>query len=155
MQIAIIQKQKIIKIGDHRELFPNVSFPASGPDADWLKQNSCVSVSAYKQHDSSKQRLVSSKPHLIDDTVYIVDVQSIPDSELTILKNARVSDIRVERNRRISECDWTQLPDADLTAEQRQEWVKYRQTLRDITKQTDLDNIVWPISPSDTATLQE
>lgn len=52
--------------------------------------------------------------------------------------------IRQERNRLLSECDWTQTPDA--TAD-KQAWLVYRQALRDITTQTDPINIVWPVPP--------
>lgn len=38
---------------------------------------------------------------------------------------------RVERNGRLSASDWTQLPDAPLSAEARQAWGLYRQILRD------------------------
>ena len=38
MQIAIIKDNKVEKIGDHRVLFSNTSFPASGPPADWMTQ---------------------------------------------------------------------------------------------------------------------
>jgi hypothetical protein len=40
--------------------------------------------------------------------------------------------IREARNRLLTECDWTQLPDAPLTDEQKQVWATYRQQLRDI-----------------------
>lgn len=52
--------------------------------------------------------------------------------------------VRQERNRLLSESDWTQTPDA--TAD-KQAWLVYRQALRDITTQTDPINIVWPIPP--------
>jgi len=53
-------------------------------------------------------------------------------------------EIRNIRNELLALCDWTQLADApvdDLA------WAVYRQSLRDITLQTDPFNIVWPISP--------
>jgi len=53
--------------------------------------------------------------------------------------------IRQERNRLLSECDWTQSPDD--TAD-KQAWLTYRQALRDITTQTDPINIVWPVVPT-------
>lgn len=52
--------------------------------------------------------------------------------------------VRQERNRLLSESDWTQTPDA--TAD-KQAWLVYRQALRDITTQTDPINIVWPVPP--------
>lgn len=56
--------------------------------------------------------------------------------------------IRIERNRLLSMCDWTQATDAPLTEEKRQEWAVYRQKLRDLPSQFDSPEIVeWPLKP--------
>jgi len=52
--------------------------------------------------------------------------------------------VRAERNEKLAECDWTQLPDAPVD---RAAWATYRQELRDITLQPDPFNIVWPTPP--------
>lgn len=52
--------------------------------------------------------------------------------------------IREQRNKKLSECDWTQVADAPVNALQ---WAIYRQALRDVTLQTDPFNISWPVSP--------
>ena len=57
--------------------------------------------------------------------------------------------IRAQRNSLLTLCDWTQLPDAPLTAEQKQEWAEYRQALRDVPEQTGFpDAVIWPSTPS-------
>lgn len=55
--------------------------------------------------------------------------------------------IRAERDRRIAETDWTQLPDVpDAT---KSKWQAYRQELRDVPQSnTDPANVVWPTKPS-------
>jgi hypothetical protein len=55
--------------------------------------------------------------------------------------------IRSTRNNYLKECDWTQLSDSPLTAEQKTAWAEYRQELRDVTLQEDPFNIKWPIKP--------
>ena len=53
--------------------------------------------------------------------------------------------VRDDRNKRLAECDWTQLSDApvDKTA-----WASYRQKLRDISKQTGFPwEVTWPTAP--------
>lgn len=56
---------------------------------------------------------------------------------------------RSERNHRLSACDWTQMPDADLTEEQRQAWANYRQQLRDLINNiTDTSPFDWPEKPT-------
>ncbi len=58
--------------------------------------------------------------------------------------------VRAQRNSLLTLCDWTQLPDAPLTAEQKQEWAEYRQALRDVPKQASFpDAVVWPTTPED------
>ena len=56
--------------------------------------------------------------------------------------------VRATRNRRLAATDWTQLPDVPMTVERRQQWVTYRQALRDVTDQPDPFNIVWPAPPA-------
>lgn len=56
------------------------------------------------------------------------------------------SDLREERNRRLSSCDWTQVEDssANKTA-----WAAYRQALRDLPANTaDPMNPEWPVKPT-------
>ena len=55
--------------------------------------------------------------------------------------------IRTERTQLLYACDWTQLPDAPLTEQQKTNWATYRQVLRDITNQADPFNISWPTEP--------
>ena len=53
--------------------------------------------------------------------------------------------VRIERDRRIAETDWTQYQDTSLAL--KVYWAPYRQALRDITTQPDPFNIVWPEQP--------
>jgi hypothetical protein len=54
--------------------------------------------------------------------------------------------LKIVRNFRLKESDWTQLPDVNLP--NLQEWVTYRQALRDITKQATFpQTVVWPVQP--------
>lgn len=50
---------------------------------------------------------------------------------------------RIERNQFLTNSDWTQLPDTNLTTEQQNKYKIYRQQLRDIDF-TDPNNIVYP-----------
>jgi hypothetical protein len=54
--------------------------------------------------------------------------------------------LKIVINLRLKESDWTQLPDVNLP--NLQEWVTYRQALRDITKQSTFpQTVVWPVPP--------
>ena len=53
--------------------------------------------------------------------------------------------LRAERNRRLAECDWTQLPDVPVDGR----WAGYRQALRDLPSETpDPLNPLWPEAPA-------
>ena len=60
------------------------------------------------------------------------------------------ANIRTRRNRELTESDWVVVkakeehPNASIPSD----WVDYRTELRDITKQSDPDNITWPTKPS-------
>ncbi len=55
--------------------------------------------------------------------------------------------LRRERNARLAACDWTQVPDAPLSEEQRAAWAAYRQALRDLPETTDPTAPKWPVPP--------
>jgi hypothetical protein len=76
--------------------------------------------------------------------------QAVQDhsNEIKIIEDAREAaeaardywqELRVLRNQRLVETDWTQVADAPLTEEQKDAWKSYRQTLRDLP-----ENIIDP-----------
>jgi len=55
------------------------------------------------------------------------------------------NNVRAQRNRLLSESDWTQLTDAPVDAAS---WASYRQDLRDITAQAGFPwDVKWPLEP--------
>ena len=58
-------------------------------------------------------------------------------------------ELREERNRRLTQCDWVLMPDVVMTEEVKQAWLDYRQALRDLPANTvDPENPVWPQAPT-------
>lgn len=56
--------------------------------------------------------------------------------------------LRVNRNIFLQESDWTQLNDAALSNEKKEQWATYRQALRDLPQNTpDPRNVSWPQKP--------
>ena len=56
--------------------------------------------------------------------------------------------VREDRNKRLSECDWTQLADSPLDADAKLEWALYRETLRMVPQQAGFPwNVQWPPEP--------
>ena len=60
--------------------------------------------------------------------------------------------LRGRRNYLLQECDWTDLPNADLTDEKKSEWQIYRTNLRDITNGLttieEVKAVVFPNKPN-------
>ena len=57
--------------------------------------------------------------------------------------------VRTQRDKLLYSCDWTQVADASVSAENVAAWVTYRQALRAVPQtQTDPDAIVWPTAPA-------
>lgn len=56
--------------------------------------------------------------------------------------------VRTQRNALLSGCDWTQVTDAVVSAENVAAWATYRQALRVVPQtQTDPRLIAWPTPP--------
>ena len=75
----------------------------------------------------------------------VSDRYSIPNKTL-----ANRTEILTSRRQALADSDWTQLPDVQevLTEGERLHWQRFRQELRDITKQPGYpDNVVWPQRP--------
>jgi len=61
----------------------------------------------------------------------------------------RLDDLRVDRDKKLTESDWTQGNDSPLSEEKKIEWQTYRQALRDITDNySNLEDVEWPTKPS-------
>jgi hypothetical protein len=57
--------------------------------------------------------------------------------------------IYARRNYELQQSDWTQLTDVPLSAEQKAQWVNYRQLLRDVPQQPGFpDTVIWPTAPN-------
>ena len=69
---------------------------------------------------------------------FVVDYSKVgPVVELLML--------REERNKKLAETDW--IIGRDVPEKLKLKWEKYRKELRDITKQSDPKNIIWPSAP--------
>ena len=159
MQIAIIKDNKVESMGEHRELFSNVSFPATGPSSDWMTANSVMPVTMSRSYDRMTQKSTSVDPYIEDNVVYLHKIESLTDSEKTAAQtevdNQTAARNREERNRRLAETDYMALSDVTMS----NDWKTYRQALRDITKHSNWPNLKvpamdgsgdndWPVKPS-------
>jgi hypothetical protein len=88
---------------------------------------------------------------------YFADIQRIEgDKEAAEAARDYWEELRVLRNQRLSECDWTQVVDVQLSDAKKAEWTLYRQQLRDLPENiADPKQLVlnenhssWPVQPS-------
>jgi len=140
MQLA--NSELIIK--DHTEWFPNTSFGDRGPTLDWIAEQGYYVISVWKDYDYKTEKLVSAIPHLYDGMCCLVNVEPLTTEELQAKVNTQWKSIRSQRNQMLKDSDWTQLADSPVN---KQAWAIYRQELRDVTKQTDPFNVIWPTEP--------
>jgi len=147
MKIAIIDGSTIKQTGEHTVLFPNTSFPKTGITNSFLANNSCRKVKT-PTYDDRTQKLNSVTPYLDGDYVIEYEVVNLSTDEKTSVDNSEWKGIRAVRDTKLRFSDWTQVPDSPLDSSKKTEWQTYRQSLRDITTQSDVWNITWPTEPS-------
>lgn len=133
-------------IGDLLKDNPQTSFP-SDPPMEMLAEWGVFPVQSVPRPDVDyTKNVVESKPQLVNGMwtqVWVVSDAS--EEEVNQRTNEKAASIRIERNAMIANCDWTQLPDSPVN---KQEWITYRQALRDITIQSGFPwNVEWPIKP--------
>lgn len=132
------------QVGHYKEMFPNVSFPASGPSDAFLAANDAVKISMFRPHDRATQKLVPCDPVVEDGFAYIVEVADKTDAEIASDNTSKAAKVRAERDRKLAATDWRFRSDMNPS----QDWIDYCQDLRDIPEQDGFPNeVVWPVSP--------
>ena len=144
------QSEQGFQITILKVLFPDTSFPDTGPDANWLAESGVYRVEEYLYFDANVFKRNSIAPKLQDGIVYTAELVALTDEDKTQRETDRLAQLgtmaREQRNKLLSDSDWTQL--ADYTGEDKGTWVVYRKALRDLPGQTDFpESIVWPIAP--------
>jgi len=148
MKIARLDGSNISEIAEHKSLFPNSSFPKSGPDADWLAANSCAEVVVFLAYDSSTQKNESVTPYLSDGKVYTRRVTDMTSDEraavVTEANAATATRNRTERTRRLATCDWVVTKALESGGSVPSDWATYRTALRNITTHANWPNLSYP-----------
>ncbi len=85
---------------------------------------------------------------IVEGSWEIADIYAIEQAHF-LAKEAKGNEVRAERDKLLAESDWTQLPDVVLS--NKEDWTKYRQDLRDISKQEGFPySVVFPTKPDAT-----
>ena len=82
-----------------------------------------------------------------------IDTDAVNEKEIEIRAAEPMRLLREERNKKLSETDWTQNRDVTLTNDS--DWQTYRQALRDLPSTASpkienghLTNVTWPTKPN-------
>jgi len=148
MKIARLDGSTIAEIAEHKSLFPNTSFPASGPDSNWLAANSCAEVITFLAYDSATQKNESVTPYLSGGKVYTRRVTDMTTSEKAAVVTAANTEVatrnRAERDKRLASCDWVVTKALESGGSVPSAWSTYRTALRDITTHSNWPNLNYP-----------
>lgn len=68
---------------------------------------------------------------LVDGKVSPMTNNQVDKYRENLIYNTKISDARFQRDKKLSESDWTQLPSSPLSDAKKAEWEIYRQALRD------------------------
>ena len=133
-----------------RMLFPNKTFPS-------LLTPASVSGTGFALYEFSQQpeltryeKMVEGKPRKTEDgrvfqTWFVVEMD---ENEKAVTDSKQSDVIRYERNLRLSKTDWVFAPDSPLNDTKKQQYVVYRQSLRDVPSQAGFPwDVQWPIEP--------
>jgi hypothetical protein len=134
-------------IGALRRDNPNTSFPRNPSDAVLTDWNVFPVVEqSPPTYNPANQNLNQLNPMLVDgEWLQTWQVTDATPEQITERTNAKAADVRSDRNKRLADCDWTQLPDAPVD---HQVWAAYRQALRDVTTQAGFPwDVQWPDEP--------
>ena len=126
-------------ISDLRRDNPNVSFPATVPDAELETYGVYRVTPTTAPETNPRTDTLERSCNLIDGTWTEVWTKVQLDSVVA------AGNIREQRNELLAETDWTQLPDSGVAST----WTTYRQALRDVPSQEGFPySVTWPTKPS-------
>lgn len=146
MLIAKLDEQnKVLQIADYTEFGGFVEIPSE----EDLKNAGFRKVNQWKSYNKKTEKLVSSEPELIEPWVYTVKVEAKSQEEISNELESHKKEIKKQRNILLAETDWVYLPDVNISNEEKNSWVEYRKTVREIASNTSyIEDLVWPSKPA-------
>jgi hypothetical protein len=154
MLIAQIEGTDIL-VADYQELYPNTSFPASGPDAEWLAENDCMMVSVWLPYDQNTQKLVPASPYIDGDYVYTIVVEPMTPEEIAAREQSQKAQVKAQAASLLTATDWTTIPDvsdpalSDPYLTNAAEFAAYRSDVRKIAVNPPVTVGTWPVQPEE------
>ena len=135
------------QVAHYKQMFPNTSFPASGPSDSFLASHGAVKVSLFREHNRATQKLVPCEPVVENGFAYVVKVENKTAEEIASDVASKSAQLRAARDRALEACDWRVIRAAETGVAMDQEWATYRQALRDLPSNPDFPNVELPHDP--------
>lgn len=132
------------RVAHYKEIFPNVSFPTSGPSDAFLVAESAYKVSMFRSYNQATQKLVPCDPVVENGFAYVVEVVDKTEDEVAADVASKAAQVRAARDRALANSDWTQVADAPVD---QAAWATYRQALRDLPSAEGWPNVALPLEP--------
>ena len=146
MEIRIRTTGEVITESEFRQLYKNTSFPPQLSEelinsfgGDVVFESPTPETGRYEIAFRDGVQLIGNKWFTKYSKVTL-------DEDAIAAKDSQQANLmRSERNRRLSECDWTVLPDSPVDVNA---WSAYRQSLRDVPDQAGFPwDVQWPTKP--------
>jgi hypothetical protein len=143
MELRNKQTGAVITESEFRAMHRNTSFPATIRYEEWgydvVFEGPQATVGRYQVASRQGVEQVNGKWYTKWVTVDMDnDAKTAKDAE-------QAKSVRADRNKRIADCDWTQVADSPVD---KAAWATYRQALRDIPQQAGFPwDIQWPTMP--------
>lgn len=146
MEIRIRESGAVVTESEFRAMYPNTSFPQVLSEELLDSFNADPVLNGPQAQPTRYQTAYRDGVEQVNGKWYTkFAVADMDDAAKSALDAQQAASMRAERNRRISECDWTQLADSPAD---KQAWATYRQSLRDLPTSEGFPwQITWPESP--------
>ena len=135
------------QVAHYKQIFSNVSFPASGPSDAFLAANGAYKVSLFRDHDRATQKLVPCEPVVENGFAYVVKIENKTAEEIAADVASKSSQMRANRDRALEASDWRVIRAAETGVALDTDWATYRQALRDLPNAEGWPDISLPNDP--------
>jgi hypothetical protein len=154
MFIAKVDGDTVLEVADYRAMFPDTSFTSSGPDAEWLAENSCMPVTVWLPYDPATQVLDATDPYIMEGTVYTVEVRDMTPEEQEAYNNSLKAQNKAQAASLLAATDWVDIPavinpENIPHLENKSEFDDYRLALRGIAVTPPVTVDPWPVKPEE------
>jgi hypothetical protein len=131
---------------------PNTSFPRDVSDEDFLSQFGVykVTIENQPQIDQSTQKVTQNAMPTLVDSAWVLGWTIVNKTESEIAEYQEMASVEARRlrNMYLSRTDWIVTYHTEKGTPIPQEWLDYRQALRDVTLQEGFPfDVAWPTIP--------